>query len=523
MSLPTPSKDLTLIPPHPITETESTPLLAHPPLTKPQNTYYNPKHKPLIVVSICVLCVLVLEIGVYLQLTPITRILESIICRNYYLAHPETGLVSPIPEAECKIAAVQSELTMLRGWAMLFDCLPSRWFVKSGGLADEGIGVCLTVPYGFVADKYGRKPVLMLSLLGLFASMVWIFVVCSFPDVFPIKCTWFSSLFLIIGGGGGVAQSSIFTFIADVVDETHRTPIFFGAYALILITQMVSIPLGSVLMEKDLWLPMYLSLGLLGLSVLVIIPMPETLNRDVESTESSSLTNHDEEESSKPGNVFTQILETSRDTLYGFKSLFTSTMITVLVFTFLVNGLTTSSANLYLQYASRRYHWTIAEAGFLLPLRSGVQLAMLLLILPYISHLLVKYGHFSINKKDLYIARVSVVSLMLGCIGIGLSPTPVVMAFFLVIYSLGFGFPVAVRSLATSLVEPHHIARLYAAIATLDNIGGMISGPMLSMLYSRGLSLDGAWVGLPFLASGVAYALVGVPLWVTRLRSHRCP
>ncbi|EHK98243.1 hypothetical protein M7I_6010 [Glarea lozoyensis 74030] len=56
---------------------------------------------------------------------------------------------------------------------------------------------------------------------------------------------------------------------------------------------------------------------------------------------------------------------------------------------------------------------------------------MLLLILPYISHLLVKYGHFSINKKDLYIARVSVVSLMLGCIGIGLSPTPVVMAFSL--------------------------------------------------------------------------------------------
>lgn len=53
--------------------------------------------------------------------------------------------------------------------------------VKSGIQDFDGsaIGVCLTVPYGFVADKYGRKPVLILSLVGLVSSIIWQFIVCK--------------------------------------------------------------------------------------------------------------------------------------------------------------------------------------------------------------------------------------------------------------------------------------------------------------------------------------------------------
>jgi hypothetical protein len=58
-------------------------------------------------------------------------------------------------------------------------------------------------------------------------------------------------------------------------------------------------------------------------------------------------------------------------------------------------------------------------------------------------------------------------------------------------------------------------------MATLENVGGMIAGPFLSSLYSYGLSLDGGWVGLPFVASGVAYLSVAFPLWLYGLKSPR--
>ena len=90
----------------------------------------------------------------------------------------------------------------------------------------------------------------------------------------------------------------------------------------------------------------------------------------------------------------------------------------------------------------------------------------------------------------------------------------------LVLYALGSGFSTAVRSLATSLVEPHHIARLYAAMATMEMIGGMIAGPLISSLYSAGLSLDGGWVGLPFLATGVLFVIVALPLFLSNLKPH---
>jgi hypothetical protein len=136
MSVTHSEADLSHIPPHPIPETEESPLLPLITPSTPSTSWYPPKHKPLIVVSLCTLCILILDFGVYIQLAPITRIFESIICKNYYDEHPEFGMSGQIPEAECKIAAIQSELAMLKGWQALFECLPSEWLLmmKARGL-----------------------------------------------------------------------------------------------------------------------------------------------------------------------------------------------------------------------------------------------------------------------------------------------------------------------------------------------------------------------------------------------------
>lgn len=103
-----------------------------------------------------------------MQKAPLTRVLEDILCRQHYESTQPLGthLTLPIPEQRCKIPAVQGQLAMLRGWDATFSCIPT---------------LLLALPYGYVADRYGRKIVLVLGLLGLTLSFAWTLLVGRIP------------------------------------------------------------------------------------------------------------------------------------------------------------------------------------------------------------------------------------------------------------------------------------------------------------------------------------------------------
>jgi MFS family permease len=134
-----------------------------------------PDHpKFLRVVVITILCLFLIELGDYMLRAPFMRVLEDAICRTYFksVAPTEVDLSLPIPEAKCKIPPVQSELANLTGWDSTFSCIPS---------------ILLAVPYGILADKYGRKPILILSLFGLFFSLIFTMFV---GELAILKCSW---------------------------------------------------------------------------------------------------------------------------------------------------------------------------------------------------------------------------------------------------------------------------------------------------------------------------------------------
>ena len=87
---------------------------------------------------------------------------------------------------------------------------------------------------------------------------------------------------------------------------------------------------------------------------------------------------------------------------------------------------------------------------------------------------------------------------------VGLSPNIPTVAISLSIASLGMGFALLLRSFLTSLVEAHHIARVYSIISIVDTLGFMFGSPLLAGLFKRGLALGGGWVGLPFYFTGLA-------------------
>lgn len=107
----------------------------------------------------CLLLILLVEIGATLITTPMNQIQEGIICQMW---HP--GIPEPSKDVRCKDRDVQSELSTLRGWELTFGLIP---------------GLLTAIPYGIIADRYGRKVVLSLSLFGITLVQAVDIIICK--------------------------------------------------------------------------------------------------------------------------------------------------------------------------------------------------------------------------------------------------------------------------------------------------------------------------------------------------------
>lgn len=102
--------------------------------------------------------------GVMVSIAPQTRLFEDIACRRYF------GSGNP-DEESCKEPAVQDMVNELFGWQLFFDGIP---------------GFLMAMYYGAMADEKGRKPVLMLSLVGQALGAAWILLICMCDRKYPI-------------------------------------------------------------------------------------------------------------------------------------------------------------------------------------------------------------------------------------------------------------------------------------------------------------------------------------------------
>jgi MFS family permease len=122
------------------------------------------------IILLCIILAISFDIGDYLIQAPRLRLYESIICTEYYSTRNVSlpGTISfqdSIPEEYCKLDEIQDEVAMIVGWQLAFDSISS---------------IVLAVPYGWVADKYGRKPVLVAALGGCVLAYVWTLLVVSY-------------------------------------------------------------------------------------------------------------------------------------------------------------------------------------------------------------------------------------------------------------------------------------------------------------------------------------------------------
>jgi MFS family permease len=147
--------------------------------------------------------ILLLDLGDLMSNASRLEILEDIICQSVRDGRSPASSDDTL----CQSAAVQGQLAMLIAWKETLDMLPT---------------IALAVPYGYLSDRVGRKPVLMLALIGLVLEGIAFRAICWFNASIPIHAIWATPLIQIAGGGTVVASSIILAMVVDMYDATSR-------------------------------------------------------------------------------------------------------------------------------------------------------------------------------------------------------------------------------------------------------------------------------------------------------------
>ncbi|KAF7590005.1 hypothetical protein BBP40_003449 [Aspergillus hancockii] len=487
-----------------IEETEATPLLVEEPEddlpTREQHRPFNAKQARRLLFLIC-FSVVTIDFGAFLSIAPQIEIFESIICRKHY---QEIGVFAA--DSLCKAPEVQGELAFLNGWMDTLDEVP---------------GILLAIPYGLMADRLGRKPVLLLSLLGLILDQITLRLISWYSDIIPLRAILFAPLFLICGGGSQIATSMAYTMATDIVPSEERSSLFFKVAAVVLLAQVIAVPLSALLATSSPWCP-YL-LGLLcivvGMSAALLASETRGFRQQPDEHVRNSATdrvhpvgtNH-----TKSQHLWARTWEAAKDYTATIRSNVNRNIVCVSL-AFLMAGIGTQALQLVIQYASKRFSWSLSRASLLLTVNGIVNIFVFLVVFPQISQILVK--RMSATEKDLRISRGTAWALTVGAALMALAAHSTLFMIGVCVFAVGCGFTSAFRSVATGLVAPSHVGVLNTTIAISQGIGSMMAGPLLAAAFRRGMALGGFWLGLPYMVA--ATLLFGVSCLTHGIRPLR--
>ncbi|KAE8392302.1 major facilitator superfamily domain-containing protein [Aspergillus alliaceus] len=463
--------------------------------------------------SIFVICVLLVTFGDFAVLSiniPLTRLYESIICYQYY-EQSDPSRIDPggnVPEQWCKIAPVQGDVALIRGYEALFTYIP---------------GVILAIPYGLLADKWGRKPVVLLSVGGILLSMNATLLVCAFWKTFPLRLVWLAPAFSIIGGGIPVLSSMILTIIADIMPENERATAFFRIMTGQYLAQTTATPLSSTLMEAyGPWLPIQLGYICACITFLMACLLRETANPNPHNQPTNNPADEDSDSDSPPPPPIMTVPPKSKCLLAKTPHLYTQTTtlllhhnpkLLLLTLTFFLNALEEPTQSLNIQYLSERYTLPLSRTSFIISLKALSTILVTTTLLPSASWILTQRLSLPEARKDLLLARISILMLSLGFFIVAWSPTVVGAMAGFVITTLGKGYGNLVRSLVTGFVPGRFLGRVYTGITVVETCGILVSGPWFAELFRVGLRLEGWWLGLPFVVAGGLGVVVAGVVW----------
>lgn len=319
----------------------------------------------------------------------------------------------------------------------------------------------------------------------------------------------------------------LYTYLADVTPVAERATVFFQIAAVYLVSSMIAAPAAGAVMARSDWATLGISLIFMLLGLPLGFAFPETIHlhgprlhktgqerTDGHAGGRSTAEEEEEERFNTPSKhsalrklrskIRASVIEVNDFVLDNKRVSFL-----MLSAIFIILG--KFVAEILMQYATKRYGWTWSKAALLLTVRSAASLATLLVLLPLASWVCVSRLGMSALSKDIWLARISGILSVIGCLIIAVAANGSMLCVGLVWLSLGAGMSQLTRSLMNSLIEEHHVGIANSIINFMEQVGIMIAGPLLSKSLSIGIELGGPWIGMPFIL-GAAFVAVATAI-----------
>lgn len=363
-----------------------------------------------------------------------------------------------------------------------------------------------------MADRYGRRRAIRLTVPGFLLNSIITNSVLWFSNVLPLRAIWLASLSWIIGGGPSVALVVIWTMLADLTTDQQRARIFFRVGLASQIVSFLSRVTGSTLLTLNPWIPLLLGCGMVTIGLGCALSLPETMSRTKAAPMSRACSDEAHlscETPCKSESVFPMAPGKIARLIHPYLFVLNRHVLLVL-FSFATVQAALSSSSFLTQYISTRFGWTLAGANLLTALHTAITIPVFLFLIPF---LMKRVLHFlPLPRRDLQVGLFSVFALTLGSLGIGLSPSVILLIPSICVYAIGAGFTLATRSLITAMVKQDETARIYSAIEVVQMVGGILGSLCFTKVFSSGLRIGGVTTGLVWILSSLLYALVGLAL-----------
>ena len=456
----------------------------------------------------------------------VLRAIEAMYCIEYYNVHdPSTAALGKhIPERLCKDNTIQKQLAKTAGYIMFFR------------MAAAMIG-CL--PLGQLADKYGRKPVLVMHKVNVVVSnAVWIFVYLLYP-ILPIWTLYFSGAAGLIGGNFDLGLAMLFASYTDVMPSaSERATLFFLTTSMQYVAQAFIPPIGGRLMNLDGkgGTPEIAIFTGLATSLLVMFVTmfcwPETLgesksgktSRDEQNTSDEDATLLSTNTSSKRPSLARVIgikLHTiSSDIALAVSGVgFLNILLLALSITSATIGIKATDWFGLVQYPVIKLSWTYPQASAVVSIQAVVMLANFGLLLPTYTRLGTRHLG-SATRASFAIMIASAAVLTGGAMLVGLSATSAAFLVGMVVYTLGEGLTVATQAYIASVVDRTYLARVMATLAVAAAGGKAIASAGFPVVLAKGLDTNvRGLIGLPFFVAAGLFVVAGACVVVVGIRS----
>lgn len=280
---------------------------------------------------------------------------------------------------------------------------------------------------------------------------------------------------------------------------------------------MVGLVVASYLMVSSPWIPIMLSLVSILLSAVFIVFVPETLPPVKKRTDYDVY----DDDTSIIATIKSHLEELRSQLVTAFEMLRQPSLCLVLFAFLCLAPVGIATSTMFIQYVSKRFSWSFASVGYLLSVRSMVNVFVIMAAIPGLSKLLtsgVLVRSMSGQDKDKFLAQLSAFSYTVGFILLA-SPSIGLVIAGLMAKTFGAGLSSLCRSLATAHTTPENTAKLQTVIGIITTVGVLVFAPLLAWLFSLGMHLGGVWMGLPYAVMAFYLAITTFALSFVRTTS----